>query len=99
MPTAKRFCVHCILGSICTFSLGFSLMVFLTLLAWKAGWGPFTVALGPLELMEYQTGGSTKFAFEFGNDFLLLAALGGLIYGLGARRLARHFSLLRRALS
>lgn len=82
MSKANRFCIDWMLGTFCTFLLGLTIMLCITMGAWKADLQPFSIALGPMELMKYQTGGVTLFALEFGNHFILLSAIGGLLYGL-----------------
>ncbi len=88
MSVGKRFCIDWILGTVCTFLIGLTIMLCITMAAWLNGLHPFSIALGSLVLMEYQTGGTTIFAVQFGNGIVLLSALGGSIYGIGRLRFA-----------
>ena len=80
MPSLMRFCLDWIAGAAFTLLLSVTVGLVIGLAAIWTGAQPFSIALGPFWQFEYQAGGSTLFAIEIQNH-LLLAALGGLLYG------------------
>ena len=69
----------------------------ISLIAIAAKWGSFSVHIGPFTLVEYtREAGSIVFStsFVFGQDLLLVACLGGLVYALSILYLSLRMSPL-----
>ncbi len=81
----KRFMADWIKGGLFVVVVTSTTSLLISLIAIAAKWGSFSVHIGPVTLVEYtREAGSIVFStsFVFGQDLLLVACLGGLVYAL-----------------
>ncbi len=93
----KRFMADWIKGGLFVVVVTSTTSLLISLIAIAAKWGSFSVHIGPVTLVEYtREAGSIVFStsFVFGEDLLLVASLGGLVYALSILYLSLRMSPL-----
>ena len=93
----KRFMADWIKGGLFVVVVTSTTSLLISLIAIAAKWGSFSVHIGPVTLVEYtREAGSIVFStsFVFGQDLLLVACLGGLVYALSILYLSLRMSPL-----
>ena len=93
----KRFLADWLKGGLFVVVVTSTTSLLISLIAIAAKWGPFSVHIGPVTLVEYtREAGSIVFStsFVFGQDLLLVACLGGLVYALSILYLSMRMSPL-----
>ena len=93
----KRFMADWIKGGLFVVVVTSTTSLLIFLIAIAAKWGSFSVHIGPVTLVEYtREAGSIVFStsFVFGEDLLLVASLGGLVYALSILYLSLRMSPL-----
>ena len=94
----KRFMADWIKGGLFVVVVTSTTSLLISLIAAIAAkWGSFSVHIGPVTLVEYtREAGSIVFStsFVFGEDLLLVASLGGLVYALSILYLSLRMSPL-----
>ena len=93
----KRFMADWIKGGLFVVVVTSTTSLLISLIAIAAKWGSFSVHIGPVTLVEYtREAGSIVFStsFVFGEDLLLVACLGGLVYALSILYLSLRMSPL-----
>ena len=93
----KRFLADWIKGGLFVVLVTSTTSLLISLIAIAAKWGSFSVHIGPVTLVEYtREAGSIVFStsFVFGQDLLLVACLGGLVYALSILYLSLRMSPL-----
>ena len=93
----KRFLADWIKGALFVVLVTSTTSLLISLIAIAAKWGSFSVHIGPVTLVEYtREAGSIVFStsFVFGEDLLLVACLGGLVYALSILYLSLRMSPL-----
>ena len=93
----KRFLADWIKGAFFVVLVTSTTSLLISLIAIAAKWGSFSVHIGPVTLVEYtREAGSIVFStsFVFGQDLLLVASLGGLVYALSILYLSMRMSPL-----
>ena len=93
----KRFQADWIKGALFVVLVTSTTSLLISLIAIAAKWGSFSVHIGPITLVEYtREAGSIVFStsFAFGQDLLLVACLGGLVYALSILYLSLRMSPL-----
>ncbi len=93
----KRFLADWLKGGLFVVVVTSTTSLLISLIAIAAKWGSFSVHIGPVTLVEYtREAGSIVFStsFVFGQDLLLVACLGGLVYALSILYLSLRMSPL-----
>ena len=93
----KSFMADWIKGGLFVVVVTSTTSLLISLIAIAAKWGSFSVHIGPVTLVEYtREAGSIVFStsFVFGQDLLLVACLGGLVYALSILYLSLRMSPL-----
>ena len=93
----KRFLADWIKSAFFVVLVTSTTSLLISLIAIAAKWGSFSVHIGPVTLVEYtREAGSIVFStsFVFGQDLLLVASLGGLVYALSILYLSMRMSPL-----
>ena len=93
----KRFLADWLKGGLFVVVVTSTTSLLISLIAIAAKWGSFSVHIGPVTLVEYtREAGSIVFStsFVFGQDLLLVACLGGLVYALSILYLSMRMSPL-----
>ena len=93
----KRFLADWLKGGLFVVVVTSTTSLLISLIAIAAKWGSFSVHIGPVTLVEYtREAGSIVFStsFVFGQDLLLVASLGGLVYALSILYLSMRMSPL-----
>ena len=82
VKTIAIFCGGWIAGSLALLVIGHALVALVLLVAVLAGWGSFSIDLGPLNFLEYTSrSGSVIWAIESGPGLFLLPPIVGALIG------------------